>query len=425
MVDKFYKFATELLLRECYRYGVNLAEDIEDQNDDDKSSFCRQISHDFIKISVGYSVPYAESFYISLGDQDLFSSTSSKSLLDSRPVDPPNSSFIVNKIIPQVGDELAPKLGFVAANVSNIPDPTLPPSEMMTKFLHPNWYALPTTVWLEYGDFKSWAPSFNESGTVLDAGRRGTIWLEKIGYMKLWKSRNEHTISQGRATSSEPEKPTEQAEEKHEAPAQGKGDMEIEGNQLSATTETANEKSNGEAKASEVEGKEQNQVSNSLVPVLPDSDSDPRKESVTQEVPSAVQDLHSSSENHNEAEAVKSVSNIKLENLYDWAPGNFIGDDEIQAAAVGNHQQLITKALLQLAVLKQKRIRARRGSNPSSEERNLYYKVQRLLREVILSKQISKVPQIAAKSFPVLQANYMGSIPVVRTIQTRKKKYKK
>lgn len=57
----------------------------------------------------------------------------------------------------------------------------------MTRFLHPNWYALPTTVWLKYGNYNSWAPSFNENGTVVDSTTRGLIWLERIGYMDLYE----------------------------------------------------------------------------------------------------------------------------------------------------------------------------------------------------------------------------------------------
>ncbi|CUS22865.1 LAQU0S07e01882g1_1 [Lachancea quebecensis] len=405
MVDKFYKFATELLLRECYRYGVSMVDESEEQYNDEKTLFNKQVSRDFIKISVGYSVPYAESYYISSGGLDLFSSTISKSQLDHRTTEPPNSSFVSNKIVPQTGNEIAPKLGFVAANVSNIPDPTLPPSEMMTKFLHPNWYALPTTVWLEYGDFKSWAPSFNESGTVLDAARRGTIWLEKTGYSSLWKLKNKHKDALTRESSDE------------EVNKENKSGN-VEG--ASAEIETF--------KPSDVS--EQIEASEELSP-----QEDAESGTSPNNVPNGTGSIEKSENqlNDNETRQDSSASalvtsdslNIKLENLYEWSPGNDITDEEIQAISEGNTHKLITQTLLVLGEMKRKRVKSKKVSKPTAKEAELYYRAQRLLREVMLAKKIESVPQIAAKSFPVLQANYMGSVPVVRTIQTRKKKYKK
>ena len=181
MVDKFYKFATELLLRECYKIGASLIENDQEEtvgSDGDDNELSNVIAADFIKISTNYQVPLSETYHIKTKDQDLFSSTIARSTLDERPHELPNSNFEINKVIPQTDMcEEAPRLGFVAANTSNIPDPTLPPTEMMTRFLHPNWYALPTTMWLKYGEYKSWAPSFNENGTVMNSTTRGIIWL--------------------------------------------------------------------------------------------------------------------------------------------------------------------------------------------------------------------------------------------------------
>ncbi|SCU87117.1 LADA_0E02102g1_1 [Lachancea dasiensis] len=392
LVDKFYKFATELLLRECYRCGITLTDDSsDDQYGAERAAFHKQIANDFIRISTSYSVPYAESYYVSSGDMDLFSSTISKSQLDHRPTEAPNSKFLLNKVIPQIGDEIAPKLGFLAANVSNIPDPTLPPYEMMTKFLHPNWYAMPTTVWLEYGDYKSWAPCFNESGTVIDAGRRGTIWLEKIGYTKLQNMRDAQ-ISAKQIDDVASER-NEVAEGKSLAP-QGNGEAEIPG-----VAKTADEKQDVVPIDQLANGRQQENGNTNKI----DRESESKPEAGLTEA---------------------RLPAIKLENLYDWAPGNIIEDDEIEAVSNGSHQKLITELLMEVATLKSKRV-AGKVSKPYTREIQLYHKVQRLMRELLLAKQVTKIPQITARSFPVLQANYMGSIPVVRTVQTRKKKYRK
>ncbi|SCU96916.1 LAME_0F17876g1_1 [Lachancea meyersii CBS 8951] len=409
MVDKFYKFATELLLRECYRLGITLTEEVllEDQYGPEKSEFHRQISQDFIRISTAYSVPYAESYYVSSGDLDLFSSTISKSQLDRRPTEAPNSSFETNKVIPQTGDEIAPKLGFLGANVSNIPDPTLPPYEIMTKFLHPNWYAMPTTVWLQYGDFKSWAPSFNESSTVIDAGRRGTIWLEKIGYIRLRNIRDAQI---------------DEAREKSNRESEANGTSVLEGGSA-LTSQPKTDVSVGATSSN-----------NQNIPENPTPADAPKQETQngSQLENGMDKDFKSNEEGKPDdvlgSEATNTAPTsptIKLENLYEWMPGNSIEDDEINAFSNGTHKQLITRTLLEMARLKQERLRSKRMSQPSTRETQLYHKVQRMMKEVLLAKQVRKVPQVTARAFPVLQANYMGSIPVVRTVQTRKKKYKK
>ncbi|SCU99681.1 LAMI_0G00144g1_1 [Lachancea mirantina] len=377
IVDKFYKFATELLLRECYRLGVSFLNEQSDSSGT-KTSFQHMVSNDFIKISVGYSMPYAENYHINTADMDLFSSIISKSQLDYRVTDLPNSSFTVNRLIPQDPEEEAPMLGFLAANTSSIPDPTLPPTEMMTKFLHPNWYALPTTVWLEYGDFQSWAPCFNESGTVLDASRRGTIWLEKVGYMKLLDSK----------------KSKESQEQKINEESKISGGEKSEDESKDAD---ANTKTEGEASTIPFESKEE---------------ADSLREPVAQDEPTQ--------------DGPESIPNeIKLENLFEWSPGRSVGENEIDAFRSGTQQQAINETLLELNELKKARLKWQRIKKPSSRECMLYHKVQRLMREAILAGNIKKIPQLHCKSFPVLQTNYTGNIPVIRSVQTRKKKYRR
>ncbi|SCU92568.1 LAFA_0F11452g1_1 [Lachancea sp. 'fantastica'] len=401
MVDKFYKFATELLLRECYRLGIQLTDESvpEEPYDSVKSPLSRQVSHDFIKISTAYAVPYAESYYVSSGDLDLFTSTISKSQLDHRSTEAPNSSFELNKVIPQAGDEIAPKLGFLAANVSNIPDPTLPPYEIMSKFLHPNWYAMPTTVWLQYGEYQSWAPSFNESSTVIDAGHRGTIWLEKIGYIRL---RNMHDVQVN-------EKRARAAKDQDLKNTVG---SELSTEQMKAESVTASNTDSNEIQNAPVESKPTN-----------GSDQERHAENGTKELDEETKvDEKQITETN---QATSTTPSIKLENLYDWTPGNSIENDELEAVSKGTHEQLVTRTLLELASLKRKRLITRRRSQPSAREVQLYHKVQRIMKEVLLAKQVRKLPQVTSRSFPVLQANYMGSIPVVRSVQTRKKKYRK
>ncbi|GMC45786.1 unnamed protein product [Saccharomyces cerevisiae] len=384
LVDKFYKFSSELLLRECCRIGIALTQtnniksrsgkllsgnEMDEYDDDDATELDKIISYDFIKISMNYTVPISQTYQIRTKDMDLFSSIISKSNLDKRPHELPNTNFKINNVLPQTDIENeAPRLGFVGANTSNIPDPTLPPTEMMTRFLHPNWYALPTTVWLKYGNYNSWAPSFNENGTVVDSTTRGLIWLERIGYMDLYE-KNEKKVKQEEL--------------------------------LNTNEEGINRKQNDENNKN-VDGK-----SNGVQDDSGDNDNDATIASANSE----------STEN-------KEQFIIKLQNLYNWTPSNYIGDDEIENFRNGTPDKLVSESLLKLKRLRKERI-LNKVLKPTTEERELYFKVKRILKEVILAKKVSKVPINNVRAFPVLHTNYNGSIPVVRAQPGRKRKHKK
>ncbi|QLL30522.1 hypothetical protein HG536_0A03400 [Torulaspora globosa] len=376
MVDKFYKFAIELILRECYKLGISLNNGKTDTSlvTDTETELDSVIAHDFIKISTNYKVPVAETYYIKTRELELFSSMIAKSNLDNRPQELPNSNFEINKVIPQTNIcEEAPKLGFVAANTSNIPDPTLPPTEMMTRFLHPNWYALPTTMWLKYGDYKPWAPSFNENGTVIDSTTRGIIWLQRVGYLQIYQDAENNAAEDKKEGSREPMDKTKLEDNLHEGKEEGA-------------------LLNGES--STVDNKEEMK------------DEDQKAAFDDAEKPLAQQ--HS----------------IKLENLFDWKPSNYIDDDEIDGFKDGTQAQLVTSILLQIRNLRKDRV-MNKIIKPSAEEVKLYNKARRLLKEVVLAKQVKELPMKHCRSFPVLQANYNGSIPVVRLQPTRKRKSKK
>ncbi|EJS42774.1 rsc58p [Saccharomyces arboricola H-6] len=375
LVDKFYKFSSELLLRECCRIGMSLTQtksrsgkvlsgsETDEYDDDDATELDKTISYDFIKISMNYSIPISQTYQIKTKDMDLFSSIISKSNLDKRPHELPNTNFKINNVIPQTDRESeAPRLGFVGANTSNIPDPTLPPTEMMTRFLHPNWYALPTTVWLKYGNYNSWAPSFNENGTVVDSTTRGLIWLERIGYINMYEKNEEKAKQEEKVDVNEEDKNSEQ-EDDNEA---------VDG-------ETNNSKGSDDA-------------------------------SLTSKNTEGAEDSEQSM--------------IKLQNLYNWTPSNHIEDDEIKSFQNGSPDKLVAESLVKLKKLRKERI-LNRITKPTDEERVIYFKVKRILKEVILAKKVSKLPINNVRAFPVLQTNYNGSIPVVRAQPGRKRKHKK
>ena len=397
LVDKFYRFATELIIRECYNIGSSLPTDVDGHNGNDSSStnpnseLYDSISQDFIKITTSYKVPIPQTYHIRTRDLDLFSSIIAKSSLDRRAQELPNSNFEINKVIPQTDIlEEAPKLGFVCANTSNIPDPTLPPTEMLTRFLHPNWYALPTTAWLKYGDFESWAPSFNEGGSVLDSTSRGIIWLRRIGYMKLMEGEGQKNHESG----------TEDG---------NRVDDKVADSTTGPKIDTEEDKTSGEPKAEPDVGEN------------------------TEDIPTAQEDSANEQEpdkKKNDSDQVteenkKTQHGIRMENLLKWAPENYIESDEIESFKAGLEANLINTTLLKIRRLRNKRIGKHPTAPPGEEEVRLYYKVKRMIREVVLNRKIDKVPLFHQRMLPVLQANYSGGIPVVRTHVTKKRKQKK
>lgn len=356
MVDKFFQFISELILRECYRLGVTLSSKLEEQIVEPSaiSDLDNTISRDFIKISKCYQCPIAQSYYIRTKGRDLFTSILQKSSLDMRPEELPNSNFEMVKLLPQSSmiDE-APMLGFVAANTSNIPDPTLSPTEIMNRFLHPNWYALPITLWLKYGDYQSFAPFFNENGTVLDSTTRGLMWLDKVGYNKMLKD-NKHTIA----------------------------------NQEANVHKSGNHDED-KSKETEVGAPQKNVKAEDLV------------------------------EGEIEADRSIRPPSIKLENIYNWTPASFIDDDEIEAFGSGGIQKVVSSLILKLQALRRERME-KKSSQPSFAEVKLYHKVRRLLKETIFTQHIDNLPINQVVKLPVLQANYNGRIPVVRAQPTRR-----
>ncbi|KAL3232651.1 Chromatin structure-remodeling complex protein RSC58 [Nakaseomyces bracarensis] len=370
MIDKFYKFATELILREAYQLGAQLVYEspLEEEENEllrkDKNELEKAIGADFIKIATNYTVPVTETYHISTKDMELFSSIIERSEIDYRPHELPNSNFEINKIIPQTNvSEEAPRLGFLAANTSGIPDPTLPPTEMMANFLHPNWYALPTTVWLKYNDFSSWAPAFNENGTVLGSTKKGIIWLYRVGYLQELKKKRESIENEKRE------------DIKH---LEGRNGKDIEVTADIGEIKSENEKI-GEPKENDKEDDNKG-----------DFDNKP----------------------------------IKIENLFGWSPNNQLDRSDIEMIKNGKCNDLLDSTIKSINDLRTKRI-MKRISEPSEEERKLYFKSRLILKEIMLVKKEEKLNLSRHNSFPIIQVNYNGSIPVVRTQPVKKKKYKR
>lgn len=72
MVDKFYKFASEVILRECYRVGASFVDEVDRASDFEESDFSKTISNDFLKITKVYELPLSEVYHSQTKDGHLF-----------------------------------------------------------------------------------------------------------------------------------------------------------------------------------------------------------------------------------------------------------------------------------------------------------------------------------------------------------------
>ncbi|CCD24998.1 Rsc58p NDAI_0E01820 [Naumovozyma dairenensis CBS 421] len=437
MVDKFYHFATELILRECYKLGmiIDANDDIDSTDTSTNTELDDVIGKDFIKVSMNYKLPLTQTYHIKTKDLDLFSSLISKSNLDKRPHELPNSNFEINNVIPQTNvQEEAPRLGFVAANTSNIPDPTLTPTTMLTNFSHPNWYNLPTTTWLNYDDYKSWAPTLKEDGTVVDSTTRGITWLKKVAYMNILK---EKKIVEEKETSEEKLdkeetiiEPANTADttvaaaitkttntpgtaDAIETPTNTVNTPNITGSTNNTTTITTDTTT---INARKMEG-DMGAGAGSETKML-----DMTEVNGTKPTPDGIV-ADNAADKETSGKSGKSKV-IKLENLFNWSPSNYLGQDEIESFKNGRQEKLVNETLLKIQNLRKKRV-SNRVTKPTEEETQLYHKAKRLMKEIILAKQVSDFFPSLCKSFPIVQATYSGNIPVIRAQHARKRRHRK
>lgn len=244
-IDFFYKFTTELLLRESSR--LNLAVFHAKKENEDvlgPSELETQLTEDFNKISVSYnltngevvtfiykseepssSMPPLPNAYHSPYPQPpqppqkikqpLFSSLTGKSNLDPRSTIVPDP-FLLSKVIPlnRNATRNNSTLESLSPAISKIPPPTTQPTEILSNFFHPNWYTIHVPTWLTYksktlkpqvassllkhqredelrlvtrndGFVMSFAPTIDLKVSVVSNELKGNIWLNHLGFQQI------------------------------------------------------------------------------------------------------------------------------------------------------------------------------------------------------------------------------------------------
>lgn len=191
-MDRFYKLGTELLLRECYRLNISIKE-LKDkrlslEKAHEESSFEEMLDEDFDSITTAYSVAHSE-LYMTLTQNNvpLFTSLNNRSALDERQTLLPDNIH-TSKVIPNTLSDRSRPLGQLSPQMARLQQQQEQPStQILNRFLHPNWYSLPTSKWLESSDLQSFGPIVDEQGIVVSSQDKGRLWLEHIGYKQLQK----------------------------------------------------------------------------------------------------------------------------------------------------------------------------------------------------------------------------------------------
>lgn len=261
-IDFFYKFATELLLRDLIKLNVSLQES-SSTDDAGESEILAQVSQEFEKISHVYSLSNGEVFVyineieepvnnqpvnltpyhqtpenqeIKITKQPLFTSLVGKSAVDTRKTlvaDP----YRLSKVIPTTKDitNNSQILKAVSQPSSRIPSAKNHPTQILDSFFHPNWYTIEAPKWLSYKqsyshppiesriihiaqdrgetvprnneNIKSFAPVYDLRLVVLSEELRNAVWYSHIGLKEI------EAIKKRYLNESEPDKKEESSDE--------------------------------------------------------------------------------------------------------------------------------------------------------------------------------------------------------------------
>ncbi|KAG5355854.1 Chromatin structure-remodeling complex protein [Yarrowia sp. B02] len=182
-VDRFFKFAAALIVREGSRMDLFGGKDPEDVVPEDVTEFEEEIVQDYADLTADLESWSAESFLVMGQNGPLFSTLSTKSAIDPRPSITPGA-FQVTNVLPRTRSVPAYQLGYLTPAVSRLPHPALPPTEMMTHFVHPNGSELAPSRFLRMDANSSFAPTSDSGKAVYDPASTGALWYEKVGRLK-------------------------------------------------------------------------------------------------------------------------------------------------------------------------------------------------------------------------------------------------
>lgn len=407
-IDFFYKFATELLLRDVYALNLSLNQGKSEEDDS-------QLLEDFNKITHSYNVtngevvvfineipdPNAPAPYATLYQprqlqqllqpqqkmiqQPLFSGLVARSDLDTRQTVVPDP-YLLTRVVPQ-NKAISNNSGTMKSlsnPSSQIPPPTTHPTQILDNFFHPNWYTIEAPKWLIYKQkvvkppleskllknnkssdlrttirvnetTKSFAPTIDLKKSVVGDDLRNSLWLHQIGFQEINKIKEAYFKSNNDVPSDSDE-------------------------------EMADEKDS-------VSGAEKNDVANENEAVKPEL-----------------------------VKTTRDAKEVNIANIASFEPEKFAAFSTVERlkASISKSpkelQRLVSVNLLKLNRLRQERYLNRDGSNstePSKEELSTYNIIVHFL-SILLDLKNEGTGRLSlefSKNIPVLINNYNGVLP--------------
>ena len=429
-IDFFYKFATELILRESSRLKVVLFEG----NDEEQTDLQKQLLEEFNKIAYTYTVTNGEViFYISKGQDSaygsigglggtygggymqsnlpqqtsrpLFSSLINKSGADPRLTVVPDP-YQLSKVVPlsSISTRSEATLDSISPSFSKMTPQGNQSAEILSKFFHPNWYTVHIPTWLTYKNralkppvsssllksqqdddlrmvanddvsVNTFAPTVDLRVAVVTEGLKGRVWLNHLGYRKIQELRKNY-FRRMNGESEEGDKNQESL---------SNFDEQID----SLKRENGQDGAEGETKQ------------------LEQTAEAPEEDKVTSD--SSISSLE-----------------VNVANLVKWDPHKIDVFESIKAeknditASPVALQRLISSNILNLNRLRQERYlynSSNNHSSPSIEEKKLYDKTMKYVTLCMQLNNVGTSGSNLSKRIPALLHEYSGTLPGMASLK--------
>ncbi|CAX43331.1 chromatin remodeling complex subunit, putative [Candida dubliniensis CD36] len=428
-LDFFYKFSTELLLREV----GNLIK-FNNETAEIKTELETQLDEDFTKIITNYNISNGEVItYISTTEesetqsssvfyqhhqhkeeptkktQPLFSSVVSKSELDNRATIVP-SPYRIAQVVPSIKDSVSENTLETLSPITNrIPSPLDQPTNILHDFFHPTWYTISVPTWLTYTSQTIKPANFNANQELEDGA--GASTKTKLSILKnrdndfstkptnIWGPGNYYRSF---------------------APSRNSSGS-IVGNKLKANvwlqhigmTEIA------ELKQSFVENT--HETSPLVNDTVPDKEDGSESKSNTENGSKPTNGQQIRERAQEPAEENPSPQNINIANIIKWDPTkveelNYLKEHKQDLVNPQKLQKMISISLLKLNKLRQERYSrsdVRNPVAPQHEENILYNRVVKLISIAIQLFNINPgcFSYQFSKNIPVLVSEFSGTLP--------------
>lgn len=456
-VDKFYRIATETLLREAIRLGVSLkqtkkglgsdkagdsttnssnvdtdaADVMENQEEkiqeklsqlqplDSTDGLVASLEKDFnIITSVFYNSTGKALSVFSSGNIPFFTSLNRyQSELDDRePIIDPSLGINITNVIPNIS--LSNVDNMSKFSDTNIKIPNI--RQILENYMHPNWLRLISSQWLKHGsDITSlnfsFAPSYDETQSIISNDWKGLTWCQQVGFKNLVDIKEKYN---------ELLKMQSESLEANEESVKNPGESSIPSSSSDKNEATDECKTTGEIKELE-DGK------------VEEKDGAVLENFELKTNDASAGEINGAVELQNHPGEISLKEKIDLENVFQYDEMELIGDDETQIVQSGKVQSTISDLLCELSELRQQRLEKQKKharynktllaaggkiNKPAVEEVKLYNKIRRLITGLIEHKNITPVDLNIDidKRIPVLQHTYQGTLPASFAVSNQK-----